>query len=366
MSLQLMRERVKHSGSTAREEMIIDGQNLLKEELEHDSSYSPTMYFWNPVLRCDDRPAKVRIYKRKYSSLNGNYQNFLTTYDNPIKIGEYLHDTKDNTYWLIYNSFNVNDVHYEGKMIQCNYLLRWQLANGEIIERYSNIVSASKYDVGETGNSTLVLSSNNYTILIGYCEEGFELEGKRVFIDMKPIKPTKVFKITRSDDVLYNADGIGSLLSFIADKVEFNPNADNQELRICDYNSNTPLPPTPSEPNETTDSSAISGEASVREDHKYNLQIIYDGNNYIFAGGGYKEFSAVLTDEKGNTADDNIEWKVTMLPEQEKYIIYENVNENSIRVKSLYSSSILGTNILLTASTPKIKSQLYIEIGGGI
>ncbi len=215
MSLQLMRERVKYSGSTAREEMIIDGQNLLKEELEHDSSYSLTMYFWNPVLGCDDRPAKVRIYKRKYSSLNGNYQNFLTTYDNPIKIGEYLHDTKDDTYWLIYNSFNVNDVHYEGKMIQCNYLLRWQLANGKIIERFSNIVSASKYDVGETGNSTLVLSSNNYTILIGYCDEGFELEGKRVFIDMKPTKPTKVFKITRSDDVLYHSGQMGSLLSFI-------------------------------------------------------------------------------------------------------------------------------------------------------
>lgn len=266
MSLQLMRERVKHSGSTTREEMIIDGQNLIKEELKHDSSYSPTMYFWNPVLGCDDRPAKVRIYKRKYSSLNGNYQNFLTTYDNPIKIGEYLHDTKDDTYWLIYNSFNVNDVHYEGKMIQCNYLLRWQLANGEIIERYSNIVSASKYDVGETGNSTLVLSSNNYTILIGYCEEGFELEGKRVFIDMKPTKPTKVFKITRSDDVLYNSGNMGSLLSFIADKTEFNPNDDNQELRICDYNKNTtPIPPQPSIPDETTDLTAkITGNINLK------------------------------------------------------------------------------------------------------
>ncbi|WP_147415558.1 hypothetical protein [Roseburia sp. 1XD42-69] len=265
-----MKERIKHSGSTAREEMIIDGQNLLKEELEHDSSYSPTMYFWNPVLGCDDRPAKVRIYKRKYSSLNGNYQNFLTTYDNPIKIGEYLHDTKDDTYWLIYNSFNVNDVHYEGKMIQCNYLLKWQLANGEIIERYSNIVSASKYDVGETGNSTLVLSSNNYTILIGYCEEGFELEGKRVFIDMKPTKPTKVFKITRSDDVLYNSGNMGSLLSFIADKTEFNPNDDNQELRICDYNKNTtPLPPTPPEPDETTDlRCVISGNTNLKNGYK--------------------------------------------------------------------------------------------------
>ena len=66
-----------------------------------------------------------------------------------------LHNLNLSFHWA-----NVNDVHYEGKMIQCNYLLRWQLANGEIIERYSNIVSASKYDVGETGNSTLVLSSN--------------------------------------------------------------------------------------------------------------------------------------------------------------------------------------------------------------
>lgn len=328
MSLQLMKERVKHSGSTAREEMIFDGQNLLKEELEHDSSYSPTMYFWNPVLGCDDRPAKVRIYKRKYSSLNGNYQNFLTTYDNPIKIGEYLHDTKDDTYWLIYNSFNVNDVHYEGKMIQCNYLLRWQLANGEIIERYSNIVSASKYDVGETGNSTIVLSSNNYTILIGYCEEGFELEGKRVFIDMKPTKPTKVFKITRSDDVLYNSGNMGSLLSFIADKTEFNPNDDNQELRICDYNKNTsPLLPTPSEPNETTD-----------------LRCVIKGAYYTLRAMYKRNYTVTFTDKDGNEVDWNTvdyQWNVVA-----DFPVKQTIVDNKITV-SVGNEDLIGSSFLL-------------------
>ena len=327
MSLQLMKERVKHSGSTAREEMIIDGQNLLKEELEHDSSYSPTMYFWNPVLRCDDRPAKVRIYKRKYSSLNGNYQNFLTTYDNPIKIGEYLHDTKDDTYWLIYNSFNVNDVHYEGKMIQCNYLLRWQLANGKIIERYSNIVSASKYDVGETGNSTLVLSSNNYTILIGYCGEGFELEGKRVFIDMKPTKPTKVFKITRSDDVLYNSGNMGSLLSFIADKTEFNPNKDNQELRICDYiDPSSPLPPTPSEPNETTD-----------------LRCVISGNTNL-KNGYRRSYTVTFSDKDGNVIDwqnINFIWNIV-----NNSGLITNAYENKIDI-FLDNEDLIGSSFLL-------------------
>lgn len=342
MSLQLMKERVRHSGSTAREEMIIDGQNLLKEELEHDSSYSLTMYFWNPVLGCDDRSAKVRIYKRKYSSLNGNYQNFLTTYDNPIKIGEYLHDTKDDTYWLIYNSFNVNDVHYEGKMIQCNYLLRWQLANGEIIERYSNIVSASKYDVGETGNSTLVLSSNNYTVLIGYCEEGFELEGKRVFIDMKPTKPTKVFKITRSDDVLYNSGNMGSLLSFIADKVEFNPNADNQELRICDYNSTTPLPPTPQPPNETTD-----------------LRCVISGNTNL-KNGYYRKFTATFTDTDGNTVDwqeVDYQWNV-----KSDFDVKQTIADNKITV-SVNDENLIGGSFFVSVCIGEIGlSEIKVNI----
>ncbi len=264
MSLQLMKERVNHSGLTMREEMITDGQNLLKEELEHDPSYSPDMYFWNPVLECDDRPAKLRIYNRKYSSLNGNYQNFLTTYDNPIKMGDYFHDKKEDTYWLVYNSFYVDNIHYEGKMIQCNYMLKWQLANGNIVSRFANIVSASKYDVGETGNNTLMLSSNNYTILIGYCEEGFELEGKRVFIDRKLINPVKVFKITRSDDILYNAGKMGALLSFIADKTEFNPKKDNQELGICDYIKPVSPLPYPPAPDEMTDLRAvISGEKEL-------------------------------------------------------------------------------------------------------
>jgi len=327
MSLRLMKERVKHSGFTVREEMIIDGQNLLKEELEHDSSYSPTMFFWNPVLGCDDRPAKVRIYNRKYSSLNGNYQNFLTTYDNPIKIGEYLHDTKDDTYWLIYNSFNVNDVHYEGKMIQCNYLLRWQLSSGKIIERYTNIVSASKYDVGESGNSTLQLSSNNYTILFGYCEEGFELEGKRVFIDMRHINPIKVFKITRSDDVLYNSGNMGALLSFIADKDEFNPEFDNQELRICNYIKPELSPsPVPQPPDEVKDLRCeISGSKNLK-------------NGYT------RTYTASLFNKEGNAVnwDDTLyNWNI-----QSDFDIEKIIAKNKIKIK-VNDETLIGLSFSL-------------------
>lgn len=235
MSLKLMRERVKMTGITPREEMIYDGQNLLKEEIERDVSFQTTMYFYDSINKKDIKLANLRVQNRKYSSLNGNYMDFLTTYDNNIKVGDYIHDIKDDTYWLVYTSFNVDNIHYEGRLIQCNYLLKWQLSNGSIVSRWCNIASASKYDVGENVTSALILSTNTYSILIGYCDEGLELEEKRVFIDVLKDNPTKVFKITRNDDVLYNYGNIGSLLSFIADKTEFNKETDNQELRICNY-----------------------------------------------------------------------------------------------------------------------------------
>lgn len=346
MSLQLMKERMKISGSTPREEMIRDGQNLLKEELEHDTSYSPTMYFYDAENEKDDRLANLRVYGRKNSSLNGNYMNFLTTYDNPVKIGDYIHDTKDDTYWLVHTSFNVNDVEYMGKLIQCNYLLKWQLSDGRIVQRFCNIVSASKYDTGENGNSTIVLSSNNFTILMGYCEEALELEEKRVFIDIRK-PPKKVFKITRGDDVLYNAGNIGMLLSFIADKTEFNQEKDNQELGICDYIDSTPTTP-PSEPTTPDETEDLFGAISGTKNIKVNIPATY---------------TAIIYDSEGNETawDDTINaWRIVSDFEVKAEI---NGNKITITVDEDYvdSSFILRT---VKSSNDSILAEITIDVVG--
>ena len=324
--------------------MIRDGQNLLKEELEHDTSYSPTMYFYDAENEKDDRLANLRVYGRKNSSLNGNYMNYLTTYDNPVKIGDYIHDTNDDTYWLVYTAFNVNDIEYTGKLIQCNYLLRWQLSDGKIVQRWTNIVSASKYDTGENGNSTIVLSSNNFTILMGYCDEALELEEKRVFIDIRKV-PKKVFKITRGDDVLYNAGSIGMLLSFIADKTELNKDKDNQELGICDYiHPATPTPPKPSNPDETADLSAkISGNT--------NLRI-----------GVTRTYTVTLSDKEGNAVqwnDTKYSWNVIS-----DFDVRQTVTENKISLtvedEDFIDSSFLLQVIKLNDSS--VLSEIEITV----
>lgn len=345
MSLRLMKERVKQSGTTPRDEMIRDGQNLLKEELEHDTSYSPTMYFYDVENEKDDRLANFRVYGRKNSSLNGNYMNYLTTYDNPVKIGDYIHDTKDDTYWLVYTAFNVNDIEYTGKLIQCNYLLRWQLSDGKIIQRWTNIVSASKYDTGENGNSTIVLSSNNFTILMGYCDEALELEEKRVFIDIRKI-PKKVFKITRGDDVLYNAGSMGMLLSFIADKTELNKDKDNQELRICDYidsSSTTPSDPTTSD--ETEDLSA---------------KITFKGSQELKIGGNYKTLTGSFVDKDGNTTSDIGTWEVITIDELIPYVNH-TITDNILKIKILENDFADSGKVRITFSNSDGTVSTYLD-----
>lgn len=173
-----------------------------------------------------------------------------------VKAGMYIFH--ENRFWLITGYPGTNGIYEQATMILCQYKLRWQNTDGDIIERWVNGTSASKYDVGENGNSIITLSSNTFTLLLPDDSETLELDGKRVFID-KHKPPKKVYKVTRSDDILYDygADH-GGVLSFIADKKELNLTTDNQELGICDYHS----PADPPTPDETTVS--ISGGTTLR------------------------------------------------------------------------------------------------------
>ena len=161
-----------------------------------------------------------------------------------LKAGMYIFF--ENRYWIITGYPGNNGIYEKATMILCQHKLRWQDNTGKIIERWANYTSASKYDVGENGNEVIILSSNNFTIWIPDDDDSATLDGKRIFIDRNTKKPTKVFKVTRSDDVLYLfGEDHGGILSFIADKDEINYITDNQDLGICDYIplSSSPLPP---------------------------------------------------------------------------------------------------------------------------
>lgn len=196
-----------------------------------------------------------------------------------LKAGMYIFF--ENRYWLVTGYPGSNKIYEKATVILCQYKLRWQDDNGKVIERWANFTSASKYDTGHSGNQTIMLTSNNFTIWIPEDDDSATLDTRRVFIDRDTIRPTKVFEITRSDDVLYLfGEEHGGILSFIADKDELNLEVDRPDLGLCDYKEPTPLPP---EPDETTDLSAvISGNNKLKcgFDRDYSVEFV-DSNKEI-------------------------------------------------------------------------------------
>ena len=250
----------------------------------------------------------------------------------------------EDEYWIVDGRPGNNKIYEKATLKECQYKLRWQKDDGTIVERFANLTSSSKYDVGENGNNTIILTSNNYLIIMPNDKDSMTIDGKRVFIDLSDI-PEKVFKITRNDDVLYNHHTHGGTLNLIADKTELNKDKDNQELGICDYiHPSTPTPPKPSTPDETADLSAkISGNT--------NLRI-----------GVTRTYTVTLSDKEGNAVqwnDTKYSWNVIS-----DFDVRQTVTENKISLtvedEDFIDSSFLLQVIKLNDSS--VLSEIEITV----
>lgn len=251
----------------------------------------------------------------------------------------------EDEYWIVDGRPGNNKSYEKATLKECQYKLRWQKDDGTIIERWANLTSSSKYDVGENGNNTIILTSNNYLIIIPNDKDSMTLDGKRVFIDLSDV-PEKVFKITRNDDVLFNHHGHGGTLNLIADKTELNKEKDNQELWLCDYiGVSNPITPTtpPSNPDET----AV-------------LNATITGNTNLKVGFS-RTYTATLYDANGNEVDwdDSLySWNVVS-----DFAVERNVTDNKIELL-VDDEELINTSFLLQIITSdnKIISETQINI----
>lgn len=253
-----------------------------------------------------------------------------------LKAGMYI--LFEGRYWLITGYPGNNKIYEKATMIFCQYKLRWQDDTGKVIERWANFTSASKYDIGHSGNQTIMLTSNNFTIWIPEDDDSATLDTRRVFIDRDTDNPTKVFEITRSDDVLYLfGEDHGGILSFIADKVELNLEVDRPDLGLCDYKEPAPLPP---DPDETTDLSAvISGKSNL-------------------INGFSRTYSVEFKDSNGDIEQDvDFTWSV-----ESDFDVQQTISGNQIEL-SVDDKSLIGSFFILQVLVQdKVLSEFEITI----
>lgn len=224
--------------------------DAFQEALQTDISTTVTLYNYNLTK---SRQIRCIIQGNTADTQLKSLERTVLASIGTLKAGMYI--LFEDRYWLITGYPGNNKIYEKATMILCQYKLRWQDDSGKVIERWANFTSASKYDTGHSGNQTIMLTSNNFTIWIPEDDDSATLDTRRVFIDRDEVHPTKVFEITRSDDVLYLfGEEHGGILSFIADKDELNLSVDRPDLGLCDYKEPAPLPP---DPDETTDLSAV-------------------------------------------------------------------------------------------------------------
>ena len=248
----------------------------------------------------------------------------------------------EDEYWIVDGRPGNNKTYEKATLKECQYKLKWQKNDGTVIERWANFASASKYDVGETNDKTIVLTSNNLTVIMPNDKDSMTIDGKRVFIDHSDI-PEKVFKITRNDDVLFLHGSHGGTLNLIADKVELNLETDRQDLRLCDYIDPTPSTP-PQKPDETTDLRAV---------------IDFNGDQELKIGGSTKTLTGYFTDINDNKTTDIGAWEVITIDELLPYLKY-TIDGNTLKINVL-ETDLYDSKVRIKFSSTDCTVSTYLD-----
>ena len=151
--------------------------------------------------------------------------------------------------WLMVSCDWDKEVYTYGKMQQCNYVLKWQNANADVIERWSVVLSASKYNNGEKYNNVIVVGSNQLMVYLPIDEETLKLRSdKRLMVDFNTESP-KCYDITRVDTVTMGYDGTAEprydgkgCILLVLTETEINPDVDRVDLMLCDYINPNDIP----------------------------------------------------------------------------------------------------------------------------
>lgn len=275
MSFQLMKERIKQSGTTIYDEQIKDAQDILDYVFTDDVSYNKHITLYNT-----NRHIPIKIYDQKYSASYGFTAQFLSSYNVPVELGELLYDFIKNEYWLCVESYDVSGIHNEGKLGKCSRLLKWQENDGSIHEIPVISRNATQYNNGESSDKTITLGSDQLILYTQLNEQTKKLDrGMKFFIDENRDNPT-IYELTKPDTVDYSYLGKG-MISLMLTECTYSPSRKELELGICNYKDITL-------PSHLDEMAILKADISGNTDLKVQFP---------------RTYTAVLYDETGNIMD---------------------------------------------------------------
>lgn len=234
--LDRFNKRMSLSGGFLRSEYIHSTRELLKETFADDPSYALGIYFWKLGLKeyRYESPIGIRLYGRSFSAANGVTVKFQTLYDTPVVVGDIIYDSKEDEYLICTEAFNIDDIHFKGKLTLCNWMLKWQNKDGKILEYPCYDMNSTQYNSGEQYNRNFTIESSQHMLTLPSDENTIELcTPQRFYLDKATVNPN-TYIVTQNDTTSYNY-GKKGLVKVTVFAHPNNPETDRPDLGICDY-----------------------------------------------------------------------------------------------------------------------------------
>lgn len=333
------------SGSSIRNEVIKNSQELLKETFADDPSFTSGIYFWQPSTHsyADPNELPIRLYGRSFSNANGVVVKFQTLIDNPIVVGDMLYDSNDDEYLLCTESFNVDGVHWKGKFSLCNWILKWQNKYGDILEYPCVDINSTQYNSGEHASAKMTIGSSQHMATLPYDENTIAIKSpQRFFLDRDTETPTS-FIVTQNDNtsMFFGKKG---LIKITMLECERNNDTDRPDLGICDYFEKDEL------------------KTNNADKKKVIKSVISYKTTTIKSGGSKQKFVGTFVDENGEEIDGiSTNWEI-ICDFANSLIVDEEGNSLTIGVDD---DSLIDEEFKLTLSdeSGNYKSSIIIQIG---
>lgn len=299
-SFDKFKRKMSLSGGSLRGEHIRDSMLLLNETFADDASFALGVYFWelNKESYDNDKTLQIRIFDRKFSAAQGVTMKFQTLIDSPVIVGDVVYSSVDDEYLICTESYKIGDVHWQGKFTLCNWILRWQDKNGNILNYPCYDINATQYNSGEQSNKQFTIGSSQHILMLPYDENTVVLKTpQRFFLDKNYDVPT-VFVVTQNDTTSYNFGKKGIVRLTVMEDA-YNVDKDRIDLGICDYRE-------PSNGIIDTADTSIAPLSSTL----YKSTISFN-TDVLKSGGSPQVFTAKFLDENGNElVDISPSWKI--------------------------------------------------------
>lgn len=266
-----------------------------------------------------------RIFDRKFVDTIHHKITVETILDKDwIECGDYLE--YEGMVWLCINSYSFHKLYCRATFMSCDWKIYWINEYGELKSQYVIDQNSTQYNSGETGNSTMTLGSAQHMLKMQCNDDTILLDSPMRFAIDKNIKKPTCYKVTQNDNSAYNY-GKG-LCCITVTETPLNTESDKlitlddgTQVWVCGYVEVAPLPPTPSDPDETTD-----------------LRCVISGNTNL-KNGYRRTYTVTFTDKDGNSVDwqnVNYQWII-----KSDFDVKQTISDNKITV-SVNDENLIG------------------------